>query len=69
MGSIFKSRAQCGRIAEKQCYLEKKNRRQRDMLDTWRWFGEYEQMKHKKAKKKQQQYNIPFPLTLVQGFN
>lgn len=22
------------------------------MLDTWRWFGEYEQMKHKKAKKK-----------------
>lgn len=51
MGSIFKSRAQCGRIAEKQCYLEKKNRRQRDMLDTWRWFGEYEQMKHKKAKK------------------
>lgn len=31
--------------------FRKKNRRQRDMLDTWRWFGEYEQMKHKKATK------------------
>lgn len=67
MGSIFKSRAQCARIAEKQCYLEKKTGGNVTCQILEDGVGEYEQMKHKKAKKKQQ-YNIPFPLTLVQGF-
>lgn len=51
MGSIFKSRAQCARIAEKQCYLEKKTGGNVTCQILEDGVGEYEQMKHKKAKK------------------